>query len=66
MPPFARKDREHLLYQRPSLFGREVSRVDGLFLALKPAELALLGEVPIYNADDGIYLLAREPLTAAE
>jgi hypothetical protein len=37
-----------------------------LFLALKPAELGLVGEVPIYNADDGIDLLAREPVTAAE
>ena len=64
--PGVRKDREDLLYQSPALVGREVSGVDGLSLALKPAELGLLGEVPVYNVDDGVDLLAREPVTAAE
>ena len=64
--PRVRKDREHLLYQCPALFGREVSRVDGLFLALESTELGLLGEVTVYNVDDGVDLLTREPFTAAE
>ena len=64
--PRVRKDREHLLYQSPALIRREVSRVDGLFLALKPAELGLLGEIPVYNVNDSVDLLAREPVTAAE
>jgi hypothetical protein len=53
-------------YQCLALIRREVSRVNGLFLALKPTELGLPGEVPIYNVDDGVDLLAREPVTAAE
>jgi hypothetical protein len=40
--------------------------VDGLLLALKPAELGLLCEVPVNDVDDGVDLLAREPVTAAE
>ena len=40
--------------------------MDGLSLALKPAELGLLGEVAVYNVDDSVDLLAREPVTAAE
>ena len=64
--PRVRKDREHLLYQCPALFGREVSRVDGLFLALESTELGLLGEVAVYNVDDGVDLLARELVIAAE
>jgi hypothetical protein len=33
--------------------------VNGLFLAVKPAELGLLGEVLVYNVDHGVDLLAR-------
>ena len=40
--------------------------MDGLFLALESTELSLLGKVAIYNVDDGVDLLAREPVTAAE
>jgi hypothetical protein len=66
MPPFVRKDREDFLYQCPALIRGEVSRMDGLLLALKVAELGLLGEVSIYNVDDGVDLLAREAVTATE
>ncbi len=64
--PRVRKDREHLLYQRPAFSRREISGVDGLFLALESTELSLLGEVTVYNVDDGVDLLTREPVTAAE
>ena len=40
--------------------------MDGLFLALESTELGLLGEVAVYNVDDGIDLLARKSSTAAE
>ncbi len=40
--------------------------MDGLFLALEPAELGLLCEVAVDDADDGVDLLARELVTAAE
>ena len=40
--------------------------MDGLSLALKPAKLGLLSKAPVYNVDDGIDLLAREHITAAE
>jgi hypothetical protein len=40
--------------------------VDGLFLALKPAELGLLCKVAVDDADDGVDLLAGEPVIAAE
>ncbi len=64
--PRARKDREHLIYHRSAPVGGEVPGVDGLSHALKPAELGLLAEVPVYDADDGVDRLAREPVTAAE
>ena len=64
--PRVRQDCEHLLYQCPVLFGREVSRVDGLFLALESTELGLLGEVAVCNVNDSVDLLAREPVTATE
>ena len=40
--------------------------MNALVLALKPAELGLLCEVAVYNVDDGVDLLAREPVAAAE
>ena len=64
--PRVRKDREHLLYQHPALIRREVSGVEGLFLALESMELGLLGEVAVDNVDDGVDLLARQPVSAAE
>jgi hypothetical protein len=38
--------------------------VNGLFIGLKVAELAFLGQVPIYKTHHGIDLLAREAVTA--
>ena len=66
LPAGARKDREHLLYQRPALGGREITGVDGLFLALESTEFGLLGEVAVYNVDDGVDLFARKSFTTTK
>jgi hypothetical protein len=55
---------EDLVYQLLAPLGREIPGVDGLFVGLKVAELALLGQVPVYKTHDGIDLLAREPVAA--
>ncbi len=59
------EDLEDLAYKRLALVGREVSGVDGLLVGLEVPELGLLGQVAVYEAHDGLDLLAREAVAAA-
>ncbi len=58
------EDFEDLVYQLLAPLGREVPGVNGLFIGLKVAELAFLGQVPIYKTHHSIDLLAREAVAA--
>jgi hypothetical protein len=58
------KDLEDLLYQRLALLGWKIPRVDGLLVGLEVAVVRLLGQVPVYEAHDGVDLLARETIAA--
>jgi hypothetical protein len=58
------EDVEDLLYQRFALLGRKVPRVYGLLVGLQVAVIRLFGQVSVYEAHDGVDLLARETVAA--
>jgi hypothetical protein len=58
------EDFEDLVYQLLAPLGREIPRVNGLFIGLEVAELAFLGQVPVYKTHHSIDLLAREAVAA--
>lgn len=59
------EDLEDLLDQGLAFLGRQVPGMDGLLVGLEVAEVRLLGQVPVYEAHDGINLLARETVATA-
>jgi hypothetical protein len=59
------EDLEDLLDQGLAFLGRQVPGMDGLLVGLEVAEVRLLVQVPVYEAHDGINLLARETVATA-
>jgi hypothetical protein len=56
--PGVSEDLVDLVYKSLALLGRKVSGVDGLFVGLEVAGYGFLREVLVYEADDGVNLLA--------